>query len=352
MSSIIGAQTAYPEYRYSQSEVMKLLQKIWPSHSAVLERLRSTSGVEHRNFILPLESYEKLDGFKMRNDFFIEKMLQTLENAILALRQKTGFNWNELGVLTSTTITGIAVPSLDARLMNRLPIPTDVVRTPLFGLGCLGGVAALNRTKDLLKAYPKKLALVLASEACSLTFQFNDVNMANMVACSLFGDGAAAVLMAGDEHPLAKKSVLKIIDSVTNFYPETERIMGWDVIDSGFRVVLSGNVPDIVKKYIGGDVNTLLEKNQLTLSNINNMISHPGGPKVLKALSEILNKEEKYLEHSWLGLKEQGNMSSVSVLNVLERSIDKKTLQNGYALALAMGPAFNSEMSLMRVRDT
>lgn len=351
MSKIISVATAFPEYRYSQKDIVAHLKTIWPDHEAVLDRLSSTSMVEHRNLVMPLERYREIGGFEDRNKIYIESMVQTLKKAVESLQSKTGFNWQDIGVITSTSITGVAVPSLDARLMNLLPIPHHVIRNPLFGLGCLGGVAGLNRTRDLLKAYPDKLALVLAAEACSLTFQFDDVCMANMVACSLFGDGTAAVLMAGDDHPLAKNAKLEILDSMQSFYPDTERVMGWDMIDKGFKVVLSGNVPDIVTKYVGSDADAFLKRNRLAKSDINNLISHPGGPKVLQAIAKILEKEDVLLKHSWNSLKEQGNLSSVSVLNVLERSLDERTLQKGHALALAMGPAFNSELSLMKVRS-
>lgn len=350
MAKIISVKTAFPEHRYSQDDIMSMIQTIWPLHRPVLERLKTTSQVKHRNFLLPLERYKNLTGFESRNGIFIEQNVNLLEKAIRGLQEETHFNWKDIGIITSTTITGVAVPSLDARLMNRLPLPTNVIRNPLFGLGCLGGVAALNRTSDLLKAHPQKLALVLASEACSLTFQFQDVNMANMVACSLFGDGTAAVLLAGDDHPLAKKASLEIVDSVNSFYPDTERIMGWDMIDTGFKIVLSGNVPEIVRKYVRDDYQSFIQRNELNSSDINNLISHPGGPKVLMALAEALEKDEELLKESWESLSENGNMSSVSVLNVMERSLKSKSLKKGYALALAMGPAFNSEMSLIRVR--
>lgn len=349
MTKIIGVKTAYPEHRYSQQDIMGLLKSIWPEHEEVVERLTTSSGVSNRNLVCALDSYKELGGFEQRNAIYINSMVNILERAARALQKEIGFDWSDVGIITSTSITGVAVPSLDARLMNKLPLNTDIVRVPLFGLGCLGGIASLNRTKDLLKAYPKKLALVLASEACSLTFQFGDITMANIVACSLFGDGAAAVLIAGEDHPLAQKGRLQIVDSINSFYPNTERIMGWDMVDTGFKVVLSGNVPEIVQKYVGHDAQNFLARNNINLQNINNIISHPGGPKVLKAISTVLNKDESLLSHSWQSLKDQGNMSSVSVLNVLERSLKEGTLKKGYALGLAMGPAFNSEMSLIKV---
>lgn len=300
---------------------------------------------------MPLEKYTDLGGFGNRNGFYLEAMLSTLEKAVLGLQEKTGFDWKDLAVVVSNTITGVAVPSLDARLMNRLPIPRDVQRTPILGLGCMGGISSLNRANALLKACPDKLALVLAAEACSLTFQLTDATMANLVATCLFGDGTAAVLLAGDEHPLSKNAPLEILGGASSFYPETERVMGWDMVDTGFKIVLSGNVPEIVKQFVKKDVDAFLAKHNLDLSAVNSLISHPGGPKVLVALSEELGKPTALFQHSWDSLREQGNLSSVSVLNVLERHLQKKTLGSEYALGLAMGPAFNSELTLFKVRQ-
>jgi alkylresorcinol/alkylpyrone synthase len=348
-SFIIAARTVFPEHRYIQGEAIGMLKDVWPRYEGVLDRLAKTSMVESRNFLLPLQDYKNLKTMGERNDLYITGAKKLLGDALRRLADECPFPWEDVAIMTSTTITGIAVPSLDARLMNDFPIPRDVLRNPLFGLGCLGGVAALNRTHTFLQSYPDKLALVFAVEACSLTFQFDDVSMANMVGSSLFADGSGVVLMAGEKHPLAKKARLRMTDHQSSFYPQTERIMGWDVVDSGFRIVLSGDVPQIVHDYVGNDVQHFLGKSKLALSDINNIISHPGGPKVLHALAEVLQKDEHFLRHSWNSLREQGNMSSVSVLNVLERSLKDETLRSGPTLALAMGPAFNSEVSLMHV---
>ncbi len=348
MSSILGVQTVFPEHRYSQKDAMSLIKTMWPDHEAVIDRLTDTSGVKFKNLILPLEGYRHLGGFEDRNKIYIESMIKLLKEALTQLQDKHQFSWDDVMILTSTSVTGVAVPTLDARLMNLLPIPRTVIRVPLFGVGCLGGVAGLNRTHDMLKAHPKKLGILLAAEACSLTFQFNDVTMSNMVATSLFGDGAAAVLMAGDDHPLAQKGKLRILTYQNSFYPQTERIMGWDMLDSGFKVVLSGDVAQIVNQYVGDNVTEFLKANNLSTHEIVNIISHPGGPKVLKALEKALHKEESALKASWESLSENGNISSVSVLDVMRRNIDEKLLKPGPTLALAMGPAFNSEMTLMR----
>lgn len=350
MSTIIGVHTAFPEYHYQQKEMMDFLKTVWPAHAEVLERLNSTSGVSERNTVVPMTHFKSLGGFEHRNKIYIESIVPLLVRAVTGLQAKIDFDWKDLAVITSTTITGVAVPSLEARLMNILPIPIEVVRNPLFGIGCLGGVAGLNRTHDLLKARPDKLALLIAAEACSLTFQFDDVTMANMVASSLFADGAAAVLLAGPEHPLAQKGRLKLIDSMTRFYHDTERIMGWDIVDSGFKVILSGNVPSIVDQHLNHDAKAFLKKHHLNLQDINSVLSHPGGPKVLKSVASALEKDDSFLRHSRESLNEHGNMSSVSVLNVIERHLKDPELKPGHALALALGPAFNAEMTLIQVR--
>jgi alkylresorcinol/alkylpyrone synthase len=243
----------------------------------------------------------------------------------------------------ATTITGMMAPSLEAIMMNRFPFPTDLLRTPIFGLGCLGGVASLNRAHEFLKSRPDKLAIVMAHEACSLTFQFNDSSMANMVGSSLFGDGAAVVLLAGENHPLYKKSGLVINETRASFYPNTESIMGWEVVDTGFKIVLSGSVPDMVYNNVAQDLKNI----NYTPENFSFVISHPGGPKVLEALAKVTEKSRDDFRFSWESLFENGNMSSVSVLNVLEKNLalGKKSGEQG--LMMAMGPAFNSEMSLV-----
>jgi len=347
MAYIIDAETTFPENQYSQNEMMDFIKTVWPGHEEVLERLKQNAGVEKKNLILPLEEYKNLGHFEKRNSIALDKMLKTIKEALLNLQEKNLFDWSDVQIITSTTVTALAVPSLEARLMNQVPLPHNLLRLPLFGLGCLGGVASLNRTSDLLKAYPNKLAIVIASEACSLTFQFQDISMSNMVATSLFGDGSAVVLLAGEKHPLHKKSNLKIRSCMNQFYPDTERIMGWDILETGFKVVLSGDVAKIVHQHVGDNVETFLHQNHLKLSDIKNIISHPGGPKVLLALEETLKKDRSFFQHSWNSLREQGNMSSVSVLDVLKRHLKEKTLKKGPTLALAMGPGFNSELSLM-----
>lgn len=347
MAKIIGVETAFPAHRHSQAEVSALLAQQWPEHTGVIHRLAKTSGVEHRNLVMPLAAYPGLKGMGQRQQVYTEVAMKLLVEALGVLHDRHPFPWEDVGAIFSTTVTGIAVPSMEARLMNRFPLPRDLVRMPLFGLGCLGGVGTLNRAADWLRGHPEKLVLITAVEACSLTFQLDDCSMANLVATHLFGDGAAVVLLAGERHPLATRPGLRILRGMASFYPDTERTMGWDVVDDGFRIVLSGSVPEIVQQHLPGDLARLLPPGGPQIKDVDFVVSHPGGPKVLDAVADVLGGRRELLRHSWDGLRERGNMSSVSVLDVLARTLANPREARGLGLALAMGPAFNAELALL-----
>jgi alkylresorcinol/alkylpyrone synthase len=348
MPKIVDVKTVFPKNYYAQAEIAKELEKFWPEKALVVDRFSKTSLVEKRHTAIELKDYGALGDFEKRNQIYESVALDLLEQAITNLLQKYDLAPQGINLIFSTTITGLAIPSLDARLMNRLNFNENTKRTPIFGLGCLGGVAGVNRVSDYLKAYPKEAALHLCVELCTLTFQFDDISMANLVATSLFGDGASACLMVGDEHPLAHKAKLDIIDGQSQFYPQTERIMGWDIKSTGFQIVLSGDVPSIVKDNVPKNIESFISKHKLTLDDIEYMIGHPGGPKVLVALAESLGKPESFLKYSYESLKENGNMSSVSVMNVLEKTLEREKLKNRVSLMMAMGPAFCSEYTLVK----
>ena len=221
----------------------------------------------------------------------------------------------------------------------------SVKRTPIFGLGCLAGAAGAARAADYLRAYPGEVAVLLSVELCSLTLQREDLSVANIVASGLFGDGAAAVVLAGgsrDAHGprvLATRSV---------FYRDTERIMGWDVVDSGFKVVLSAKVPEVVREHIGQDVDAFLGEHGLARHHIRHWIAHTGGPKVLQAFEAALSLPKGALARSWRSLRDVGNLSSASVLFVLGDLLDAGEAKPGdLGVLVAMGPGFCSELVLL-----
>jgi alkylresorcinol/alkylpyrone synthase len=242
-------------------------------------------------------------------------------------------------------VTGVAAPSLDARLMNRLSLPRRVKRLPVFGLGCVAGAAGIARAADYVKAYPRDVMVLLSVELCSLTLQRQDLSVANLISSGLFGDGAAAVVVVGGERAAAGPRVRA---SRSVFYPDSEHVMGWDISERGFQVVLSPGVPEVVRQNLCQDVDGFLAEHGLTRQDISSWVAHPGGPKVLEAMQESLALPEGALDVTWRSLREVGNLSSTSVLLVLAETMEKHRPAAGSpVLLLALGPGFCCELVLL-----
>lgn len=351
MAYIHSVAKAFPKHYHSQAEITEAVINHLTGKVQNLERVRSffqNVQVEGRHLALPLEEYFEISGsFEKKNQAFIRVSLEILKKAMRELFENSGLNPSDISLLVSTTVTGLAVPSLEARLMNEFAFKSDTKRLPLFGLGCLAGVAGIARVSEYLKAFPEQAAIFMSSELCTLTTQLNDVSVANFISTGLFGDGAAMVLLVGDKHPLAKRSPLKIIDSQSDFFPNSEEMMGWDIVDSGFKIILNSGVPKIVLNNMPKAFDSFLTKNKLTQKDINFYVSHPGGPKVLEAMEEALHLKNGELNLSWESLKKIGNLSSASVLMILEETLKQKKMKD-YGLMVAMGPAFCSEMILLQ----
>jgi alkylresorcinol/alkylpyrone synthase len=234
---------------------------------------------------------------------------------------------------------------VDALLVNRMRLSPQIKRNPIFGLGCVAGAAGLARAADYVRAYPDQVAVVLSVELCSLTWQRDDFTVANLIATGLFGDGAVAVLVAGDQ---VKLSGPKILGSACSFYPDTEDVMGWKISEKGFQVVLSPDVPTVVRANLGRDVDAFLAQHKMTRDQIHSWIMHPGGPKVLEAVADALELHNGELELSWEALRRVGNLSSASVLVVLDAMMTHRRPKPGSrSILAAMGPGFCSEMLLL-----
>ena len=348
MSIIHSVVTSFPDSYVSQEEISKEIASIWPDKKKHVEQFHSSSQVSGRHLSIALSEYKNLGDIGERSLKWLEIALDLQTNNVNKLLSQAGLAPEDIGLIATTTVTGLAIPTLEARLMNRISFKPNTKRLPIFGLGCLGGVAGINRVDDYLKGHPKEAALLLATELCSLTFQFQDKSVANLVGTSLFADGSAAVLILGDEHPLNHKGQFQVLSGESFFYPDTERTMGWDIVSSGFQIVLSGDVPKIVTEYVKPNIGDFLSASKCSLSDVSFMVSHPGGPKVLDKISEISDRSPEEFKHSWSSLREKGNMSSVSVLHVLEKTIADNRKQNELGLMLAMGPAFCSEMCLIK----
>ncbi len=355
---IASVGTAYPPHRYPQAVISEALQGRWQDRMEeprLIGRLFVNCGVEFRNLVFPLPTYANLSGFGPTNDAWIVAALDLGEKAVNNALTRVGLTAADISAFFFASVTGISSPTIDARLINRMPFPTSVKRTPIFGLGCVAGAAGISRAADYVRAFPNQYALLLSVELCSLTWQDNDQSIANLISCGLFGDGAAAVIVAGSETSLAKHPCTTcfhgphILDTRSTFYRDTEHIMGWDIGDLGFKIVLSPDVPKIVHEHLRGNVESFLSDNGLTLNEISSYIFHSGGPKVLEAMETTLDLPPNALEPSWRSLREVGNLSAASVLAVLEDVLVNSPGQPGtYSILAAMGPAFCSELVLLK----
>jgi len=350
--TISGTATALPAHRYGQRELAEIAKRVLPELSvepAVLERFFRRVGVEQRYLSLPASEYPQLSGLQQRNDAWIRCAVPLAESVVTKALEDADIAPSEVGAIFTTTITGLAVPSLDARLMNRMPFRSSVKRVPMFGLGCLAGAAGVARAADYLRAYPGEVAVLLSVELCSLTVQRDDTSVANLISTGLFGDGAAAVVLAGAQHPRAARPGPRVLDSLSHFFPNTERVMGWDIVDGGFKIVLSRDVPAIAREGLPGLVDALLAKNDLTRDDIESWIVHPGGPAVMTAMCEGLGLAADALQNTRRSLAEVGNLSSASVLFLLDdfRKFVRPA-RYSYSVLIAMGPAFSAEAVLLQ----
>ncbi len=351
--NIASVGTAFPAYRYAQSEIAEALKERWGARleePRLLGRLFANCGVDFRYLVFPLDHYPTLVGFKQTNDAWITAAVELAQTCITRALDQIGLTPADISAIFSASVTGIASPTLEARLINLMPFPPTVKRTPIFGLGCVAGAAGISRATDYLRAFPDQYVLLLSVELCSLTWQDDDQSIANLISCGLFGDGAAAVILAGSETPLAKKSTgPKVLGTRSTFYRHTEHVMGWDIGDTGFTIVLSPEVPKVVTANLRGDVEAFLADNKLTQSDIASYIFHSGGPKVLEAMEQTLNLPANALAPSWKSLREVGNLSAASVLCVLGDYLkDTPGIPGSYSILAAMGPGFCSELVLLQ----
>jgi alkylresorcinol/alkylpyrone synthase len=353
MPFIVSTTTGFPENYYPQTTLLEAAQQEWklvrPSIVKPLEQFYTNVKVKGRHLAWPVERYKERTTFEERNRAYIETALALGEQTICDLLDQVEMSPQEVDQLTTVSTTGIAVPSLDARLMNCIPFSRGMKRLPLFGLGCMGGAAGIARTADYLQGHPQEAVILFVVELCSLTIQRDDLSLANIVASGLFGDGAAAVLMVGDDHPKARTGLPRVIDSQSQFFPKTEHIMGWDVTNSGFKVLLSADIAGLARSEVRPIMEDFLGRHGLAIADVGHWLVHPGGPKVIEALQEGLDLPDEALALSWETLAEAGNISSASVLLILDKTLKRLQPAPGeYGVLMAMGPAFSAELVLVQ----
>ncbi|EPZ39347.1 Naringenin-chalcone synthase [Anoxybacillus ayderensis] len=350
MPSIIAVELAELPYRVSQNEVMVAIKRMFQHRSEHIDRLLSIFQHDHiqsRSLVQPLDWYMQTHSFAEKNELYIEHAVRYGKEAIVRCLHRANIVFEDVEAIFFISTTGIATPSIEARIINELPFSVHTKRIPIWGLGCAGGAAGIARAVDYCRAYPKAKVLVLAVELCSLTFQMDDVSKSNLIGTSLFADGVGCACVVGDD--VQQQSVApQVIDMQSVFMRNTEDVMGWDIKDQGFYVVFSRHIPTMIRQSIGEIVKLFLGRSGIKLSEIEHFVLHPGGKKVLDAYRDGLHIDGDKLAHAIAVLQQYGNMSSVTVLAVLQRFLQQSLTPRGYGLMMAMGPGFSCELLLLK----
>jgi alkylresorcinol/alkylpyrone synthase len=346
---IASASSAFPKHYYSQKFLLEQLQDYWKDrlpNPQLLARLHRNVAVEGRHLAMPPEKYYGIETWGQANDVWIEVAQELGEQALCRALHHAGLEPSELGALIFTSVTGISSPSIDALLINRMELPANIRRVPIFGLGCVAGAAGIARAADYVRAYPSQAAALVSVELCSLTIQRDDLSVANLISSGLFADGSAAVIVTGDD---MNANGPEILATRSIFYPDTEEMMGWKVSEKGFRITLSPEVPVLIREHLGHDMDSFLADHGFSRGDIGSWVLHTGGPKVLEATAAALDLHNGQLDASWECLRKVGNLSSASVLVVLEDVMRNRRPEPGtLGILAAMGPGFCSELVLMR----
>ena len=347
MTRIAAARSALPPHRHPQADLAEMTAELCAIPAAkrgLLNRLYANAGVATRHTVLPLADYKRLDGLGPTNDLYIEHATALGERAIRLALRDAGIAPAEVDLLVVTSVTGVAVPSLDARLIPRLGLRPDVKRVPMFGLGCVAGAAGLSRIHDYLLAWPQHTAVLLSVELCSLSIPLVDADVSDLVVSALFGDGAVAVAVRGAG---AAAGGPRIVATRSEVCPDSNDVLGWRLGAEGFRIILTTELADVVSRHLGTAVRTFLAERGLTTDDVQTWMCHPGGPKVIDAVRDCLGLSESALATARESLSEVGNLSSASVLHVLEKTAAGRPTPGSHGLLVGLGPGVSIELVLI-----
>lgn len=341
-AKLLSVSTAVPPYKFDQQTVKDTISQIYSGPRDVLEKLMpiyQNSGILNRYSCVPMDWYRNPVGWEDKNKLFIEHSLDLLEQAATTCFAEAGRAVEEVDALVVVTSSGIATPTLDARLMQRMAFRQNVQRLPIFGLGCAGGTLGLARAASLARDGKDKLVLFLVVELCGLTFRQRDSSKSGLIATALFGDGAAGALIS------CKGVGPELIAWGEHTWPDTLDIMGWNVMDDGLAVQFSRDIPSIIHREVPAVIDDFLHHQGLKRQDIQSWICHPGGAKVLAAYEDALGLDSQALDHSRNTLRDYGNMSAATVLFVLKQALI--TGIQGRSLLTSLGPGFSTGFLLM-----
>ena len=345
--------TAVPPFALEQKDVAELALKVFSHRESAIERLLPAfhnAGIERRYSCVPLEWYLEPANWESRNRLYLDNALDLITTAATQSLERAGVKPEEIDSIVTVSTTGIATPSLDARLMERLPFRRDVERLPIFGLGCAGGALGLGRAAALARGSQKGsgcgTVLLLVVELCALTFRPHDQSKSNVIAMALFGDGAAAAVIGGEEDAPAPSGTNPSIAAWgEHTWPDSLDVMGWRIKEDGFGVYFTQAIPDIIRERFATACDNFLAAQGLSREALEGVVCHPGGAKVIEALETVFGAEANGLTAAREVLRDFGNMSAATVLFVLERLLQKGL--RGPHLLSAMGPGFSAGFTLL-----
>lgn len=360
MTQILSVGTCTPPYKMTQKETSAFARGFFQDSFPQIDRLLKvfqTGQIESRYFSAPLEWFKTEHTLQEKNDLYIKSAVEYGTSAVEACLQDASFlkesvGYQEIDAIFFVSTTGFSTPSIEAKMMNELPFSEHTKRIPIWGLGCAGGASGLSRAYEYCLAYPRANVLVVSVELCSLTFQPGDRSKSNLIGTSLFADGAACALMAGNDSTLIPKSNLDSRPAVkgtqSTLMADSEEVMGWDIKDEGLYVVFSKSIPGLIENWLRPNVEEFLDKHDLGTGDISHFVAHPGGRKVLEAYEKSLSLPEGVTNPSREVLRHYGNMSSPTVLYVLKDHMEKNIPKDDYGVAAALGPGFSSELLLLQ----
>ncbi len=350
MPIIQAVASAVPAHRVDQAEAIDFARRMFGGHIRNLDRLLplfTNAGIETRYFAAPPQWLSADHNLAEKSAMYVQEALALSAEAAEKALAQAQLQPTDIDYIIYVNTTGLATPSLDARLINKMGLRPDVRRTPIWGLGCAGGAAGLSHAHHYALAHPKARILVITTELCGLTFLPRDRTKSNLVATALFGDGSAAAVICGDQ---LEGEGLKTLDTRSRFYPDSEDVMGWTVLQEGLQVVFAQRIPRIVAETAADDIGSFLDAHDLKIADLEAFLLHPGGAKVLQAYEDALALEPAQLEGPRSILRDYGNMSSATVLFLLERYLNERGAGNGgHGLITALGPGFCSESLLVEL---
>lgn len=345
---IIAVAKQLPQYTRETKDIIPYL-KVWLSgqeerFQRKVIKLFETAGVDRRYSIMDAEEVFLSTSFQEKNDIYSREVIKLGEQSLLKSLEKAKLQPQDIDFIITVSCTGIMIPSLDAYLINRLKMSQDIIRLPVTEMGCAAGVSGIIYAKNFLKANPNKRAAVVAVESPTATFQLDDYSMANIVSAAIFGDGAASVILSSYEEEQGPE----IIDEAMYHFYDSEQMMGFKLANTGLEMILDVSVPETISNHFPNIVYPFLERNQLSIDNIDHLIFHPGGKKIVQTVEDLFGALGKNIEDTKEVLKLYGNMSSVTVLYVLERFMDQQLPSGDIGLMLSFGPGFSAQRILLK----